>query len=57
MNCPICHEKKVTVGHILGHGGTGKPKTLPKAARKRLSERMAFARQNRWPAEKKKAKA
>lgn len=40
MNCPHCDAKNVTVAHIMGHGGKGKPKAFSKAERKRRSERM-----------------
>lgn len=44
MNCPICHEKNVTAGHILGHAGKGIPKTLSKAERNRKADRLAEVR-------------
>lgn len=54
MNCPICHEKNVSAGHILGHSAKGVPKTLSQAERDRKADRLAIVRLKRWPAEKRK---
>ena len=40
MKCPICQEKNVTAGHILGHAGAGVPKKLSQAERKRMAGRL-----------------
>ena len=44
MKCPICKEKNVTAGHILGHSGKGIPKTLSKAERARMAARLTARR-------------
>jgi len=47
--CPICKKPDVTMGHVLGHGGKGKAKTITEAERNARRARMGKARKTRWP--------
>lgn len=40
MTCPTCGKLNVSAGHVLGHGGAGKPKDVPAAERQRRREFM-----------------
>lgn len=40
MTCPTCGQRNVTAGHILGHGGAGKPKNVLPEERQRRREFM-----------------
>lgn len=40
MKCPHCGLKNATAGHVMGHGGKGKPKDFSIAERKRRSDCM-----------------